>query len=216
MTDAMSQEQHILHAAHIDVELQLEQLQLWLPVDRPILIGRGGLLSAMAMLAALALVIVAASPMNAWFSLAATDGHQILIITVAVIAMLSIAFLVARDVVERLVERLVDRVRPLRGRREKLSLTQHMVITEREALGLDTIQSVSIKRRRHTTTLSAHTAQGVVPIAQHRSMVVMETLGVVIEKHAARYRQTLREQGEDPDHPAQVPQPLQNLRNPSA
>ena len=152
------------------------------------------------------------SAKSVWFGSMVMDANQLLIILFAILSMLSVTVLATRDVIERLGERLVDRYRPLRARREKLTLTQHMVLTERAELGLDTIQSVSIERQRFTTTLIAQTAQGDVPIALHRSQQVMEMLGEVIEQQATRYRQGLRERGQDPDHPAHVPQNLQQLR----
>ena len=138
-----------------------------------------------------------------------------LVIIFAIFTMISAMILAARDTIERLSERLVDRYRPMRARREKLTINQHMVITERDKLGLDAIQSVSINREWLRATLIAHTPQGPIPIAQHRSSRVIETLGEAIAQQATRHRQGVRAQGADPDHPAEIPRGLQELRQSS-
>jgi hypothetical protein len=143
------------------------------------------------------------------------SANQFLVIVLAILIMVSVTLLAARDTIWRLSERLIDRYRPMREHREKLTISQHLVITERARLGLDTIQSVSIEEEWLRVTLIAHTPQGAVPIAQHRSTRVMETLGEVIVQQATRHRQGLRARGQNPDQPAEIPQSLQELRQSS-
>ena len=212
MSAQPSSDEAVLTAARIEVESELDQLQLWLPVDRPIFRGRGGLLAATIMFSALALLVMVLSAKGFILGQAAMSTNQILLIILSSLTMLSIVLLTARDVIERLGERLVDRYRPIRKRREKLVLTSRTLRTDRGLLGLDTIQSVSIEREHFTTSLIAQTATGAVPIAQHRSAMVMGALGQIIEAQSARYRQTLRVSGQDPDQPAQIPHHLQQLR----
>lgn len=201
-----------LAGARIEVEAQLEQLQLWLPVDRPIIRGRGGLLTAAATLCALLLLIAGTSFMSALGGSAFMSANQILVIIFATISMLAVIVLAARDIIGRLGERVVDRYHPLRSRREQLTITQHMVQTQRAQLSLETIQSVSIEHSSGHAVLIAHTLEGKVVINQHRSRHVLEALGEVIQEQSSRSRQALCAQGEDPDRPAEIPTQLQRLR----
>ncbi|MDG1479947.1 MAG: hypothetical protein P8R54_10160 [Myxococcota bacterium] len=210
-----SKDASLLAAAHIEVEPRLDQLQLWLPIDRPIIRGRGGLLTAAGLLSALMLLIVALSSPSVLGLSETMTANQFLVMIFASLTMVSVALLAAGDTIGRLSERLVDRYRPMRARRETVTINQHLVITERDRLGLDTIQSVSIEKEWLRVTLIAHTPQGAVPIAQHRSTRVMETLGEVIVQHATRHRQGLCARGQNPDQPAEIPQRLQELRQSS-
>ena len=142
----------------------------------------------------------------------AMSADQFLVTIFAILTMVAVILLSARNIIERLSERLVDRYRPMRARREKLTINQHLVITERDSLPLDTIQSVSINKEWLRAALIAHTPEGEVPIAQHRSTRVLETLGKALEQQATRHRQGLRARGQDPDCPVDIPQSLEKLR----
>ena len=82
-------------------------------------------------------------------------ANQFLVMIFASLTMVSVALLAAGDTIGRLSERLVDRYRPMRARRETVTINQHLVITERDRLGLDTIQSVSIEKEWLRVTLIA-------------------------------------------------------------
>ncbi len=142
-------------------------------------------------------------------------ANQFLVIIFASLTMVSVTLLAAKDIIGRLSERLIDRYQPMRARREKVTINQHLLVTERDQLGLDTIQSVSIKREWLRVNLIAHTPQGAVPIAQHRSTRVMEALRGAIVQHATRHRQKLCARGQNPDQPAEIPERLQELRQSS-
>jgi hypothetical protein len=197
---------------HIDTEAQLEHLQLWLPIDRPIITGRGGLLAGTGLLSVLAAIGFALSIESLLLGSLVMNTNQILLLMIVILIMVSLIALTTRDVVERLGERLVDRYRPIRSRRERLTLTQRMLRSDEFELSLDSVQAVSLEQQRFTTTLSARTQLGDIIIAQHSSKAAMKALGTVIAKQAERCRQGARESGQDPDRPGAIPHRLEALR----
>ena len=126
--------------------------------------------------------------------------------------MVCLAGLALRDVGMRLGERLVDAVRPLHSRRERLEITQHVIMTKHGPIDLSSIQSLRLSQTSLGTKLVAHTVQGEVEVTQHRSQQVMEGIRLVLLDEAERRRGQLVAQGIEPDDPERIPATLAKLR----
>lgn len=200
-----------LSKANIDYEIRSERVILWLPVDRPIFVGSGGLISAFCIgLAALGFIFAAniASSQGLLFSTEAWFKA----ICCAGVLLLGVAGLAIRDVVERLGERLLDRVRPLRARRERIEITQHVIATANGPIELSAIQSLQVVSHPMAFKLVGRMNSGDVEVAQHRSAPVLSALQLALQEKVQRRRGVLIAAGVDPDSPGRVPAALAQLR----
>lgn len=201
----------VLSEANIEIETQPDRISLWLPVDRPIVTGLGGLLSA-AGLGLVALGVTIAALKAPALGLSLSSEVMFSAIFCGGMLVISLIGLALRDVVVRLGERLIDMVHPLRARRERLEITQHVVRTARGPIDLSTIESLQLNKARLGSSLIAHTACGAVEVTRHRSAKVMEGLRLVLLDKARQRRKALVAQGIDPDVPESIPAALGQLR----
>ena len=200
-----------LHQANIDHEICSDRVILWLPVDRPIVLGRGGLIAAGGLILA-AMAFIGAVLKAPELGILISDEAWLTAIFCGGMLMLSIAGLATRDVGMRLGERLIDRIRPLHTRRERLEITQHVVTTAHGPIDLSAIQVLVVRNTPMGTKLIGETAFGDVEVAQHRSARVLEAVMLLLQDKVQRRREVLIAQGVDPDSSERVPELLAQLR----
>ena len=94
-----------------------------------------------------------------------------------------------------------------------VSCTKHVITTRHGPIDLSAIQSLHLSKTTLDTKLIAHTVQGEVEVAQHRTPKVMEGLRLVLLDQAERRRRELIEQGVEPDDPERIPAALAKLRS---
>jgi hypothetical protein len=195
-----------LAAASIDVEVTPERLSLCLPVDEPSWGSPPGLRIAAAVSGMSSVALVAASVYTS------TASVLLLLISLLKTIMLAVVILTLNDAARRFRKRLLDARRPIRKLRERIALTLHAVMTNRESLALSTIQFVRADTSPRVSSLIANTAAGEVIVTRHRTERVIASLAETIEEHARRCRASLLVVGIDPDTPEVIPEALQQLR----